>query len=126
LDSRFSNSFVRAHAVKCLSAASDSELRNFLLQLVHAVKYEPYHDSPLARFLLARALQNYHLIGQQLFWHMKSEMHLPEIAPRYGLLLESFLRGVGSDVIMELLQQQEVQSKLHTIAAAFKQKRFEI
>jgi hypothetical protein len=32
-------------------------VRRWLWQLVQALKYEPYHDSPLARFLLDRALQ---------------------------------------------------------------------
>jgi len=56
--------------------------------LQQVLKYEPYHDSPLARFLLQRALGNRSTIGHALFWNLQSEMHVPYISERYGLLLE--------------------------------------
>jgi phosphatidylinositol-4,5-bisphosphate 3-kinase len=72
---------------------TDDELPDYLLQLVQVLKYEPYHDSTLARFLVLRSLQN-RKIGGQFFWYLKSEIHVPEISERYGqckcLLLISF------------------------------------
>jgi hypothetical protein len=35
---------------------TNDDLLGFLLQLVQVLKYEPYHDSPLARYLMKRAL----------------------------------------------------------------------
>jgi phosphatidylinositol-4,5-bisphosphate 3-kinase len=91
-----------------LKELPDSDLKNYLLQLVQALKYEPYHDSPLARFLITRALQQRTTIGQYFFWHIKAEMHVPEISERYALILETFLRGCGQDLIEELLKQQDM------------------
>lgn len=92
LDARFQCPEVRAFAVNCLHrSCSDAELKDYLLQLVQArpctfsavcgllcyfycahvrhscaqaLKYEPYHDSPLSRFLLSRALNNQLEIGK--------------------------------------------------------------
>jgi len=46
------------------------------------LKYEPYHDSPLSRFLISRALRN-RKIGHALYWYLKSELHVPTISERY-------------------------------------------
>jgi phosphatidylinositol kinase/protein kinase (PI-3 family) len=78
------------------------------------LKYEPYHDCALSRFLLHRALKN-PLIGHSFFWYLKSEMDVPEISERYGLLLEVYLRGCGSHMA-ELLKQNQVLK--HLVRAA--------
>ena len=67
------------------------------------------HVSALALFLLRRALRNRLVIGHPLFWLLQSEMHVPEISERYGLLLEAYLRGCG-DNRNELIRQMEVVS----------------
>lgn len=43
---------VREFAVRQIDLLPDHELAEVLLQLVQVLKYEPYHDSPLARMLL--------------------------------------------------------------------------
>lgn len=70
------------------------------------LKYELYHDSALSRFLLRRALRSRE-VGHALYWYLKSEMHVPTITERYGLLLEAYLRGCGSHR-QELKKQEEV------------------
>jgi phosphatidylinositol-4,5-bisphosphate 3-kinase len=95
LDAKFADERVRQFAVECLEQMTDSELSDYLLQLIQVLKYEPYHDSALLRFLLKRALRN-STIGHSLFWYLKSEMHVEEISERYGLLLEAYLRGCGN------------------------------
>lgn len=54
----------------CLSAHSDDELLEYLIQLVQVLKYESYLDCDLTTFLLERALSN-RRIGHFLFWHLK-------------------------------------------------------
>ncbi len=58
---------VRAHAVDVLVRTDDEDLLSFLLQLVQALRYEPYSNSPLADFLVARASQN-PTLGSYLHW----------------------------------------------------------
>ena len=72
----------------------------YLLQLAQVLKYEPYHESPLARFLLRRALQNPREVGTRLFWCLRSEMHMPQVAARFGLLLQGFLEGCGKSHLL--------------------------
>ena len=41
---------------------------SFMYAHMQALKFEPYHDSPLARFLLKKALSN-KKIGHFFFWY---------------------------------------------------------
>ena len=61
---------------------------------VQVLKFEPYHDSALARYLLSRALQSKR-IGHFFYWYLRSEMDTPEFSQRFGILLEAYLRGCG-------------------------------
>lgn len=49
---------VRAHAVEVLKRTEDEELLYYLLQLVQALRFEETNDSPLAQFLVERAVAN--------------------------------------------------------------------
>ena len=49
---------VRAHAVEVLKRTEDEELLYYLLQLVQALRYEAADASPLAQFLVQRAVAN--------------------------------------------------------------------
>lgn len=53
-----------------LSAHSDDELLQYLIQLVQVLKYESYLECDLTTFLLERALSN-RRIGHFLFWHLR-------------------------------------------------------
>ncbi len=120
LNYNFPSGRVRRYAVKILSELSDNELKSLLLQLVQTLKFELYHDSALARFLIERSLKSTHLIGHVLFWHMKSEMHDPSISERYGLILEEYLLNCGSHR-RELLKQNGIVEQLFNIAMLIKE-----
>eukprot|EP00762_Andalucia_godoyi_P004278 ANDGO_05487.mRNA.1 Phosphatidylinositol 3-kinase 1 len=95
LDMRFTDPHIRAYAIDCLNRLSNRELASVLLQLVQVLKYEAHNDSPLARFLVKRGAQSPDEVGHILFWHLKAELHVHTIAPRFGFLLEELLRNVG-------------------------------
>ena len=64
--------------IKALSEGTgDDRLAGLLLQLVQAVKHEPYHDSALARTLVCRALLSPVTVGRPLFWRLRSEAVRP-------------------------------------------------
>ena len=88
---RFGDYRVRQYAVRRMEEFTDVELGQFILQLVQALKVEPFHRSPLAFFLVRRALASPELVGQTLFWQLRSEMHNPRVAERFGVLLRSYL-----------------------------------
>eukprot|EP00019_Armaparvus_languidus_P003104 CAMPEP_0168590316 /NCGR_PEP_ID=MMETSP0420-20121227/6501_1 /TAXON_ID=498008 /ORGANISM="Pessonella sp." /LENGTH=891 /DNA_ID=CAMNT_0008625963 /DNA_START=203 /DNA_END=2874 /DNA_ORIENTATION=- len=114
LDARFADASVRELAVSYLERWTNDDLLGFLLQLVQVLKYEPYHDSALARYLMKRALGN-PIIAHHLFWFLESEMHVPDISRRFGLLLEAYLRGATRALIS--LQRQMTLIRELTAAA---------
>ena len=69
---------------------------------LQVLKFESYHDSALARFLLKRAL-HCKKIGHFFYWYLRSEMDMPEFNQRFGVLLEAYLRGCGEAMFVSLL-----------------------
>ena len=63
LDGQFGDIKVRIFAVKKLSMLNDSQIALYMPQLVEALKYELFHHSPLAEFLLEKALRNTRVVG---------------------------------------------------------------
>jgi hypothetical protein len=119
LDYNYADAKVRQYALQQIDKFEDSKLADFILQLVQTLKFESYHDSSVGRFLLQRGIQCPHLIGHILFWHLKSEMHRPEIRERFGLILEEYLQTCCSHR-RDLLKQNAVLDQLLAIAMKIK------
>ncbi|XP_038597266.1 LOW QUALITY PROTEIN: phosphatidylinositol 4,5-bisphosphate 3-kinase catalytic subunit gamma isoform [Tachyglossus aculeatus] len=120
LDCNFSDENVRAMAVRKLEGLEDDDVLHFLLQLVQAVKFEPYHDSALARFLLRRGLRNKR-IGHFLFWFLRSEIaQSPHYQQRFAVLLEAYLRGCGQAMLQDFTRQVQVTRLLHKLTLEIK------
>jgi hypothetical protein len=83
LDYSYPDEKVRRYSLEIVNEMKDNVLVDFILQLVQTLKYESYHDSSLARFLLERGIRSTHLIGHVLFWHLKSEMWNSNIRERH-------------------------------------------
>ncbi|XP_070260136.1 phosphatidylinositol 4,5-bisphosphate 3-kinase catalytic subunit delta isoform isoform X2 [Myotis yumanensis] len=113
LDSSFPDRHVGSFAIKSLRKLTDDELFQYLLQLVQVLKYESYLDCELTKFLLDRALAN-RKIGHFLFWHLRSEMHVPSVALRFGLIMEAYCRG-STHHMKVLMKQGEALSKLKAL-----------
>uniref|UniRef100_A0A182KF04 phosphatidylinositol 3-kinase n=1 Tax=Anopheles christyi TaxID=43041 RepID=A0A182KF04_9DIPT len=105
LDYAYADKYVRRYAVDCLRTIEDDELLLYLLQLVQALKHESYLNCDLVYFLLQRALHNQH-IGHYLFWHLRSEISVPSVQVRFGLILEAYLLGSPEHVAVLLKQMQ--------------------
>ncbi|XP_068162690.1 phosphatidylinositol 4,5-bisphosphate 3-kinase catalytic subunit gamma isoform isoform X2 [Antennarius striatus] len=120
LDCHYSDAQVRSMAVRKLETLEDDDVLRYLLQLVQAVKFEPYHDSSLVRFLLKRALRSKR-IGHFLFWFLRSEiaqsMHYQQ---RYAVLLEAYLRGCGEDMLQDFRKQVEMTEALQKVTREMK------
>uniref|UniRef100_A0A4W4EWU6 phosphatidylinositol-4,5-bisphosphate 3-kinase n=1 Tax=Electrophorus electricus TaxID=8005 RepID=A0A4W4EWU6_ELEEL len=113
LDFNYPDQYVREYAVNCLQDMSDEELSQYLLQLVQVLRYEPYYDCALTRFLLRRAQAN-RKIGHFLFWHLRSEMHMPAVCVQFALILEAYCR-CSVPHIEVLKKQVEALSKLKAV-----------
>lgn len=81
----------------CVTFTEISFIHLVIITLTGVVicRYECYHDSPLARFLLRRALLAPLAIGHPLFWFLRSEMHIPVVSERFGVLLVAYLACCG-------------------------------
>jgi hypothetical protein len=115
LDDRFSDQIVRGHAVHLLGSMSDDDLQEYVLQLVQVLKYELYHLSDLARFLIHRALLNPLQIGTTLYWLLKSEMHDEQSCERFGVILQAYISNCGAHRSI-LRDNQLVESLLVKVA----------
>ncbi|KAL5015314.1 hypothetical protein ScPMuIL_009584 [Solemya velum] len=119
LDCSFTDPKIRSFAVGCLEKGlTDDKLQQYMLQLIQAMKFEPYLDNLVTRFLLKRALSNMRT-GQMFFWHLKSEMHQPSIRRCFGLVLEAYCRGCGSSLRI-LTRQVEALDKLTKVTEMIK------
>lgn len=110
LDYAYADQTVRRFAVRCLKSIKDEELLLYLLQLVQAIKHESYLNCDLVEFLLDRALKNQR-IGHFLFWHLRSEMHMPSVQSRFFIILEAYLNG-SQEHIPILLKQMKCLNKM--------------
>ena len=63
---------IRAFAVQCLESCSNKDLETYMLQLVQAIKHEPFCDSSLVRFIIRRGLRNPQTVGHALFWALEA------------------------------------------------------
>ncbi|MPC31407.1 Phosphatidylinositol 4,5-bisphosphate 3-kinase catalytic subunit beta isoform [Portunus trituberculatus] len=109
LDYAYAEPAVRTFAIECLTHISDDDLLLYLLQLVQAIKHENHLNCRLVEFLLSRALRNMR-IGHYFFWHLRSEMHVPSVSIRFGLILEAYCRG-SLEHMKSLLRQLDALHK---------------
>jgi Phosphatidylinositol 3- and 4-kinase/Phosphoinositide 3-kinase family, accessory domain (PIK domain)/PI3-kinase family, ras-binding domain/Phosphoinositide 3-kinase C2 len=115
LDCKFADYRVRDHAITILKSMPDYELQQYLLQLTQCLKFEPYHDSPLARFMIERSLRNPYQVGHHFFWHLKAELASPDFCERYAVILEEYLSHAGQHT-RELRKQNQAVLKLQRVA----------
>ncbi|KAG8234414.1 hypothetical protein J437_LFUL015524 [Ladona fulva] len=123
LDYAYADQAVRSFAVKCLTDVDDEDLLLYLLQLVQALKHESYLHCDLVEFLLTRALNNFK-IGHYLFWHLRSEMQVPSVSVRFGLILEAYCRG-SKEHLRKLTKQVDCLEKLRSTSDLVRMRRGE-
>uniref|UniRef100_UPI00358F6A00 phosphatidylinositol 4,5-bisphosphate 3-kinase catalytic subunit gamma isoform n=1 Tax=Myxine glutinosa TaxID=7769 RepID=UPI00358F6A00 len=120
LDCHLVDEGVRTIAVQRLDELANDHVLRFLLQLVQALKFEPYHDSALARFLIKRSLRSKR-IGHFLFWYLRSEVaDSPHYRQRFAVVLEAYLRGCGHAVLHDLHNQIKVIACLQDVTVRIK------
>ncbi|XP_042195638.1 phosphatidylinositol 4,5-bisphosphate 3-kinase catalytic subunit gamma isoform [Callorhinchus milii] len=116
----FADEKVRNLAVQRLEELDNNELLRYLLQLVQALKFEPYHDSALARFLIRCGLRSKR-IGHFFFWYLRSEITgSPYFCDRFAVILEAYLLGCGKSMLDEFYKQVQVVESLHQVATDIK------
>jgi phosphatidylinositol-4,5-bisphosphate 3-kinase len=109
---------IHMHIATHIRAYYPSRAHMFALSCVYCVclcHFQPYHDSPLKRFLLERALAAPMNVGHYFFWHLKAEVHAPHCCERFGLILEEYLSFAGR-FTTELRKQAAAVLRLQRVA----------
>ncbi|XP_078670820.1 phosphatidylinositol 4-phosphate 3-kinase C2 domain-containing subunit beta-like isoform X2 [Branchiostoma floridae x Branchiostoma belcheri] len=119
LHPHFADKEVRATAISWMQHLPDDELYDFLPQLVQALRYECYHDSALARFLLERSLASVR-IAQQLYWHLKDNVGDQQFGQRFQMVLAGLLSTCGRALRTEFEKQVQLIRQLHDVAVKVK------
>ncbi|KAM6980094.1 phosphatidylinositol 4-phosphate 3-kinase C2 domain-containing subunit beta [Aplochiton taeniatus] len=104
LHASFPDQELRHTAVQWMDSISDPELLDFLPQLVQALKYECYLDSPLVRFLLRRAIGDIR-IAHYFFWLLKDTLQDSQFSVRYQHMLAALLCCMGRGLREEFDRQ---------------------
>lgn len=112
---------VRQFGVISLKDVNNQELSLIMLQLVQALKFEPYHNSALARFIIFRALFDCRVVGTSFFWVVQSELKNGVMLDRYTLMIEAFLRRCGPSYRGEFMAQMDLVNKLKQFAKTIQQ-----
>lgn len=115
------NAQVRAYAVDRLRNASDHDLELYLLQLVEALKFEPWVASAtrsyLARFLTNRAVLN-PVLGNFFYWYVSIQASERRYGPKiYQPVLRHYLATLphapgGSEQLEQVKLQVSFMNKL--------------
>ncbi|XP_059799889.1 phosphatidylinositol 4,5-bisphosphate 3-kinase catalytic subunit gamma isoform-like [Hypanus sabinus] len=120
LGERVADERVRELAVRRLEQLAGGTVLRLLLQLVQALKFEPYHDSSLARFLIGWALRSKR-IGHFFFWYCRGEVAAsPHFADRYAVILEAYLLGCSGPTLRDLEHQVRLVTALGQVAGQVK------
>ncbi|XP_063274271.1 phosphatidylinositol 4-phosphate 3-kinase C2 domain-containing subunit beta-like [Prinia subflava] len=115
LHATFPDQEVRRTAVQWIDSISDAELLDYLPQLVQALKYECYLDSPLVRFLMKRAICDLK-ITHYFFWLLKDGLKDSQFSIRYQYLLAALLCCCGKGLREEFDRQCLLVSTLARLA----------
>ncbi|XP_033209286.1 phosphatidylinositol 4-phosphate 3-kinase C2 domain-containing subunit beta isoform X2 [Belonocnema kinseyi] len=129
---------VREMAISWIRELSNDELVDYLPQLLQALKHETYEASPLARFLLERALLSPR-VAHHIYWLLTQA--LPGLSPqnsaetsldddkslslaryyrRLQLMLRALLAVIGEALRNSFLTQQCLVKNLHEVAENIK------
>ncbi|CAD8121098.1 unnamed protein product [Paramecium sonneborni] len=119
LDANFSDELVRYYATKRVGLYKDDELVLFMLELTQALIFEQCHFSPLGEMLIERSIMNPWVVGHELFWQLRSQLHIQPTYERYSLILEQLMMLFGN-YRYELFGEVQVNDEIMKIAEQIK------
>ena len=123
LGGKFLHESIRNFAVKSLKKSPNIEIKEYLYELIHGLRYELNHDNELARFLLEKAIKYPVTIGHTFYWILKSQMYEQNFQQRYGLYLEIFLNKIGPNLAKIFFDEDILMTRLEEICEAQKNKK---
>ncbi|CAG2173180.1 unnamed protein product [Oppiella nova] len=110
----FPDIHIRQMTVQWLKKLSSDELCDFMPQLVQALRFDAYIDSPLIRFLLESSLESVR-VCHHLYWILKCNINDQTFAYRSRIYLNSLLAIVGESTNLMIDRQENLCRSLSSI-----------
>ncbi|XP_070200165.1 phosphatidylinositol 4-phosphate 3-kinase C2 domain-containing subunit alpha-like [Littorina saxatilis] len=107
---------VRKFAAESLARIPSDDLSHFLPQLIQALKFESYHNSPLACLLLETSCKSIRF-AHQFFWLLKGVAGQEASYKRRYELMFAALANVAGDTLYQEFRKQEELVKIVTSVA---------
>ncbi|KAH9500501.1 Phosphatidylinositol 4-phosphate 3-kinase C2 domain-containing subunit beta [Bulinus truncatus] len=111
---------VRQFAADCLNKIPSDDLIDFLPQMIQGLKFESYHNSPLAKLLLEQSCKSPRF-AHQFFWLLKGAASQdPAFKRRYELMFVALANVSGDSLYQEFKKQEELIKVVTMIAGKVK------
>ncbi|XP_055899738.1 phosphatidylinositol 4-phosphate 3-kinase C2 domain-containing subunit beta-like isoform X1 [Biomphalaria glabrata] len=107
---------VRQFATDCLNKIPSDDLIDFLPQMIQGLKFESYHNSPLAKLLLEQSCKSPRF-AHQFFWLLKGPAPQDRFFKRRYELMFAALANVSGDTLYQEFKKQEDLLKIVTSIA---------
>ncbi|XP_064634199.1 phosphatidylinositol 4-phosphate 3-kinase C2 domain-containing subunit alpha-like isoform X2 [Lineus longissimus] len=115
----YADEHVRNVAISWIKKMCADEICDYLPQLLQALKYELYHQSPLSQFLLEMAMTNVR-IAHQLYWLFKEASLDVRCCWRFHLMKTALMSMVGNGFKEEIEREEHLTKGLTTAAICVK------
>ena len=104
---------VRMFATECLNKIPTDDLIDFLPQMIQGLKFESYHNSPLAKLLLEQSCKSPRF-AHQFFWLLKGAAgQEATFKRRYELMFVALINVAGDALYQEFHKQEELVKVRH-------------
>jgi phosphatidylinositol 3-kinase len=116
---------VRKYAVDVLSKCSPNEISSILLQLVQALRYEDFFDSPLKKLLINYAVENQE-IAISLYWYLNVELEgtsQPTVTEEYQKIFNELVENLkqhSKNTFKTIESQKKLKNELLEISSQIK------
>lgn len=115
LQPSFPDTYVRRKGVEWITSLGyDGLICDFLPQIIQAIRFEPYLDSPLVMYLLETSLKSVR-VAHQLYWLLKENVYDPLLGFRCSVILNALLIICGSALKSMIEKEETFQSKLSIV-----------
>ncbi|RWS05589.1 phosphatidylinositol 4-phosphate 3-kinase C2 domain-containing subunit alpha-like protein [Dinothrombium tinctorium] len=111
--------FIRDMVIKWMEGLKCDEIIDFLPQLVQALRYDHYLESPLLWFLMRKAYSNVR-IAHKLYWLLKENVNDPIFAYNSRIILNALLCTCGEAVKKMFQLQEQLLEKLSFVSETLK------
>ncbi|XP_059175540.1 phosphatidylinositol 4-phosphate 3-kinase C2 domain-containing subunit beta-like [Physella acuta] len=111
---------VRQFAADCLNKIPSDDLIDFLPQMIQGLKFESYHNSPLAKLLLEQSCKSPRF-AHQFFWLLKGAASQDAtFKRRYELMFVALASVTGDALYQEFKKQEELVKVVTSVAEKVK------